>query len=491
MLNTVLDILAGVGVVLGITAVTGYFVAQEFSYVAADRARLRARSSAGDTSARRALSITGRTSFMLSGAQLGITVTGLVVGYVAEPMVGEGIGALLEVTGIHPVVALTAGTVVALLFATVVQMVFGELFPKNLAIARPEPVARRLALSTALYLRMFGWVVRVFDGASNALLRAVGIQPVHDVDQTATPGDLRAVIQASRTSGDLPPQLSTLLDRVVDFTDRPARAAMIPRPQVATAPADQTLDQLVARMACGHSRYPVVGEGVDDVVGVVHLRDILGIPAGDLSRLRAQDLARDPVLVPTTLPLPDVLQRLREAGDEFACVLDEYGGLAGVITMEDVAEELVGEITDEHDPTELPRAPAEDGRWTVPGAMHLAEVERLLDHDLPRGHYSTLSGLVMAELGRLPEPGDTVRLALPPRPDADQADGADDTPLRALQVSVLTVTRRVPDTVDLHWTDRPTGSATGSRPTPPRSAGAVGRTHPASATERRSPRRPS
>lgn len=444
MVSTVVSVLLGVLVVLAITALTGYFVAQEFGYMAVDRSRLRAGAAAGDAGARRALGITGRTSFMLSGAQLGITVTGLVVGYVAEPMIGEGVGELLGVAGVPTAVGVTIGTLAALLLATVVQMVFGELFPKNLAIARPEHVARALALSTAVYLKVFGWLIRVFDAASNVLLRAVRIEPVHDVEHAATPRDLEAIIDESRESGDLPSDLSTLLDRVLDFADRTARAAMIPRPRVATVPADEPVYELVRRMAKGHSRYPVVGDSVDDVVGVVYLRDVLALPAGVRLGQAAREVAREPVFVPDSLPLPDVLAQLRAVGEEFACVLDEYGGFAGVITVEDVAEELVGEITDEHDPAGVEEEPQERaGAWIVAGSMHIDEVERLIDHDLPHGAFNTLGGLVMADLGRLPEPGDTVTVPLPPPPDSD------DAPRRELTVTVRAVARRVPTRIEL------------------------------------------
>ena len=164
---TVLSLLSGVLVVLLITAVTGYFVAQEFAFMAVDRSRLTARAAAGDGAAKRALTITARTSFMLSGAQLGITVTGLLVGYVAEPLIGESLGALLGGVGIPTAVGVGIGAGLALLFATVVQMLFGELFPKNLAIARPEPVALKLARSTTVYLKVFSWLIWVFDQASN------------------------------------------------------------------------------------------------------------------------------------------------------------------------------------------------------------------------------------------------------------------------------------------------------------------------------------
>src|SRR5215218_9897899 len=200
----VLSLLLGVLVVLAITVVTGYFVAQEFAYMAVDRSALSARAETGDAAAKRALAITRRTSFMLSGAQLGITVTSLLVGYVAEPLIGESLGAMLGGVGIPTGVGVGIGAVLALLFATVVQMLFGELFPKNLAIARPEPVARWLARSTAIYLKVFGWLIWVFDQASNLLLRALKIEPVHDVEHSATARDLEHIVDDSRHSGDLP-----------------------------------------------------------------------------------------------------------------------------------------------------------------------------------------------------------------------------------------------------------------------------------------------
>lgn len=177
---TLLGVLAGFAVVLAITALTGYFVAQEFAYMAVDRSRLKARAEAGDAAAGRALAVTRRTSFMLSGAQLGITVTGLLVGYVAEPLIGRGLSEMLGGIGIPTGVGIAVGAVLAILFSTVVQMVFGELFPKNLAIARPEPVARSLALSTSSYLKLFGWLIRLFDQSSNLLLKALKIEPVHE-----------------------------------------------------------------------------------------------------------------------------------------------------------------------------------------------------------------------------------------------------------------------------------------------------------------------
>lgn len=445
---TVVNILLGVLVVLLLTAATGYFVAQEFGYMAVDRSRLKASAAAGDGGARRALDITRRTSFMLSGAQLGITVTGLLVGYVAEPMIGAGIGELLGGVGVPTAVGVGAGTVLALSLSTVVQMVFGELFPKNLAIARPEPVARRLAWSTRLYLAVFGWLIRLFDHASNLLLRALRIEPVHDVEHAATPRDLEHIVAESRETGDLPEELSTLLDRVLDLHERTAEHAMIPRTRVATVPAGAPVDEVVTLMASGHSRYPVVRGGVDDVVGVVCLRDVLELGPEVRRTTVVADIAREPVLVPSSLPLTQVVARLRAAGEQLACVVDEYGGLGGVITLEDIGEELVGEIADEHDPAghEQPRID-EDGSWVLPGDTHVDEVERLLGLDLPTGDYETIAGLLITELGTLPEPGDTVTVTLPGQP------GVEEAPRARLTAVVEAVDRRVPRTVRLRRHD--------------------------------------
>jgi CBS domain containing-hemolysin-like protein len=448
----VLSLLLGVLVVLAITVVTGYFVAQEFAYMAVDRATLAARAAAGDVAAGRALRVTRRTSFMLSGAQLGITVTGLLVGYVAEPLIGESLGALLGGIGIPTAVGVGTGAVLALLFSTVVQMLFGELFPKNLAIARPEPVARRLAASTTVYLQVFGWLVRVFDRASNLLLRALRIEPVHDVEHAATARDLEHIVEESRVSGDLPAELSMMVVRILDFPDRHVEHAMVPRPRVGTVADTDTLEHLRELMAHGHSRYPVLEGGSGDVVGVVHLADLLTTSAADSAPVTA--IARECLAVSAYTPLPDALRRLAESDDRLACVIDEYGGFAGIVTLEDLAEELVGEITDEHDADVDPGyAPVEgDGAWEMAGDVHVDEVERALRVDLPRGHYETIAGLVIAAAGTLPEPGATFDVGLPPDPGDLVHD--DEPAPRVLRAQVLAVQRHVPSRVRLELPDR-------------------------------------
>ena len=433
MLTALANIGLGVLVVALITAFTAYFVAQEFAYTAVSRARLKVHAEAGDTSAARALDVTRRTSFMLSGAQLGITVTGLLAGYVAEPLIGSGIADLLGLASVPVGVGVAIGTAVSLIFCTVVQMLFGELFPKNLAIAIPESLARRLAVSTRWYLRLFGWLIWFMDQSSNVLLRAVKIQPVHDVEQAATARDLEHIVAASSASGEMRRDLSTLLGRVLDFPTSTAEHAMIPRTRVDTVRFDETIDAVLTRMATGHTRYPVVGETTDEVLGIIDLHAILDAEPTDTARSRC----RPAVQVPTSLPLPITLNRLTEAGDELAVVIDEYGGLAGIVTVEDIAEELVGEIADEHDGADG-RVTRRDDGWVVPGDIHLDEAQRLIDERLPDGDYETIAGLLMYQLGRLPTVGDSVEIPLPDDPAAWPAKP------KVLSASVRSVERRVP-----------------------------------------------
>lgn len=433
MLAALANIGLGVLVVLLITAFTAYFVAQEFAYTAVSRASLKAHAEAGDSAAARALDVTRRTSFMLSGAQLGITVTGLLAGYVAEPLIGSGLADLLGLASVPAGVGLAIGTAVSLAFCTFVQMLFGELFPKNLAIAVPERMARRLAASTRWYLRLFGWLIWFMDQSSNVLLRAVKIEPVHDVEQAATARDLEHIVAASSASGEMRRDLSTLLGRVLDFPTSTAEHAMIPRTRVDTVRFDDTIDAVLTRMATGHTRYPVVGETTDEVLGVIDLHAVLDAEAGEpvSSRWRAA------VQVPTSLPLPETLNRLTEAGDEMAVVIDEYGGFAGIVTVEDIAEELVGEIDDEHDAVDG-RVTRRDDGWLLPGDIHLDEAQRVLDERLPDGDYETIAGLLMHELGRLPSVGDNVEIRLPD--DPGEWSG---TP-KVLSATVRSIERRVP-----------------------------------------------
>lgn len=445
MIATWLTLLGGLVAIAVIIAANGYFVAQEFAYMSVDRQALRARAAAGDKQAERALKVTGRTSFMLSGAQLGITVTGLLVGYVAEPLVGSSIGELLGLAGSAAWI-----TAVVLAGSTIIQMVFGELFPKNLAIANPTPLARTLAASTLAYLKVFGWLITFFDKSANAFLRLLKVEPVHDIDSSATAEDLEQIIDDSMESGDLPKELSLLLDRILDFPEQDVERAMIPRSLTDTVEPETSLREMRVLMAQGHTRYPVIADR-EEPVGVVHMADVL--PCASDDDRPVTEVMRKPLVVPTTMPLQSVLEELFETKNELACVIDEWGGFVGVLTVEDLAEELIGEITDEHDPPEEDDVtPDGEDAWVIEGDVHLDEVERELGRDLPRGDYETVSGLLIDVLERLPEEGEQVRIDLP----VEGSDLVEDEPVRYyLQVDILEIDRHVPAKVRVEMLEEP------------------------------------
>ena len=403
-------IAVGLVVVVLLTLATGYFVAQEFAYVSVDRNRLRQLADEGDVAAQRALDITGRLSFTLSGAQFGITVTALLVGYAGEPLIGVALADLLGVVDLSYAARLTIAMALVLLFSTVLQMVVGELAPKNLAIARPIPLARALSRSTVAYLAVAGPLIRLFDAASNRLLRAVGIEPVEELSPGATTEDLEHVIDESRKGGALDEELSLLLERGLAYRALTAEQAMTPRVAVDTAPATATLEDLVTLLRTSpHSRFPVVAEDVDDVVGVVGVAELLDTPRDRWGSVTVREACAAVVVVPGSLPLPAALEQLRSSRRQLAVVVDEFGGFDGVLSLEDIAEEVVGDIFDEGDEREPepPAGPADT--HTLSARLRLDEVEASTGIRLPLGaDYATVSGLVLGRLGRVTRVGDTV-----------------------------------------------------------------------------------
>lgn len=437
-------IVIGLVLILALTVATGYFVAQEFSYVAVDRSRLQKMARAGDAAAARALKVTSRLSFVLSGAQVGITVTALLVGYVAQPYLGKGLQNLLGSAGVPDSVSLSISVILALLLATVIQMVLGELAPKNLAIARAEAIALKLSRSTLMYLTVAGPLIHLFNAASNRILRRVGIEPVEELPQGATAQDLDRIIATSHEQGLLDEDTTRLLDHGLDFRRRLAGEVMVPRVDVITVHEDDPLTRVVELLDTGHSRFPVIAASVDEVVGVIAISDVVEVEPADRNHVTVGSLAAPPMIVPFTLPLPAVLEQLRTTHRQLAIVVDEFGGFAGVVSLEDIAEELVGEIRDEDDPPEPELVENPDGTWLLPGRWRIDEVQEATGIALPDDEdYDTVSGLVMARLGRVPVVGDEVVVELPHRFDHD---GRPVPPERVL-LRVQTVLRHVPGLV--------------------------------------------
>lgn len=444
-------IATGAVLIVVLTAATSFFVAQEFAYVAVDRARLRTLADDGDAAAGRALRVTRRLSFVLSGAQVGITVTALLVGYVAEPFLGQGLAAVLGLTGLSPAVSLSVSLTVALLFATVVQMVFGELAPKNLAIARPETLARALAGPTLVYLAVAGPVIRVFDATANRLLRLVGIEPVEELPQGATAEDLDRIIAAAHAHGSLDADSARLLDHGLDFRTRTAGETMTARVDVVTVGAAEPAIRVVELLATGHSRFPVLRDDLDDVAGVVSISDVVALEPSQRRTTPIGALVGTPVWVPESLPLPAVLEHLKSVHRQLAVVVDEYGGFAGVLSLEDVAEELVGDIRDEDDLPEPAIVSTPDGSWLLPGRARIDEIHDATGVALPSSDaYDTVSGLVLARLGHVPSTGEELTVALPAIVDTHEYPRAQGV----VRLRVQAVRRHVPDTV---WMSHPSG----------------------------------
>ena len=375
--------------------------------MAIDRSRVDADAAAGSRRARATSSALRRLSFHLSGAQLGITVTSLVVGFIAEPTVAAALEPLLKpLVGdqrLHNV-----SIVVALVLATLVSMVVGELVPKTLAIARPRSVAYALVPAMLLVDRILGPLISFLNGAANWTVRRLGIEPQEELTSVRSLEELELLIRSSAAEGTLEPKALTLLTRSIRFGTKDAAAALVPRRAVDALPIDDTVAGLAERaVATGHSRFPVIGADLDDVRGVVHVKDVYRVPFAARPTTSVQEIMAPPFVVPETRALGDLLADLRALGTHMAIVVDEHGGTAGIITLEDVLEEIVGEIDDEHDrPAPRLTGVLRPGEWRLDGSLHPDEVFDACGFEVPEGDYETLAGFVLDQLGRIPAVGE-------------------------------------------------------------------------------------
>jgi CBS domain containing-hemolysin-like protein len=385
------------------------FVAAEFALVAVDRARIDQLANEGSRRARVARALLKRLSFQLSGAQLGITVTSVVLGFLAEPTVAEVIR-----PGLEPVVGEGASEgvaiAIALVLATVFQMVVGELIPKNIAIARAEPTTLFLAPAIRAYSVVFGPVISFLDRAANATVRRFGIEPKEELSRVPTLAELGLLVRVSAEEGTLPRAASKLLERSIRFAEKTAADILIPRTSMVALASDATVAELVdAAATTGHSRFPVYGTDLDDIAGIVLVKQAHLVGPEDRDRTPIAGLVGPVHVVPESRGLEDLLFDMRESRHQLVVVVDEYGGTAGIVTLEDLVEEIVGEIDDEYD-TPTYTAPAREGEWVLPGSLHPDEVADACGLELPDGPYETLAGFVLERLGRIPTgTGDSVR----------------------------------------------------------------------------------
>lgn len=424
-------------VVLLIVA-NGLFVAAEFSLVTVDRATVEREAASGDVRSERLLEALRALSTQLSGAQLGITVTSLVVGFIAEPSLATILRGPLGLTGLSDVAVTAISFAVAFVVVTGCQMVFGELVPKNWAIAEPLRVGRAVVSFQRGFTVVAGPAIAVLNGMANWIVRRLGIEPAEELASARSPEEIASLARRSAQRGTLEAGTAELLSRSIEFGDRRAADVMTPRPRVrfvhAEDPVTTVLD-LTTRT--GHARFPVIGESVDDVLGMVHFKHVVAVPYEERPDTTVAQVVHELPAVPATMELDPLLRALRRSGPQMAVVVDEYGGTDGIVTLEDLVEEIVGEIQDEQDRPVGRMRELADGAWSLSGLLRPDEVEQLTGLGIPEGEESdTVGGLVVERLGRMPEVGDAVELTAADRADVDEDGIQRDAKVR-LEVSRL------------------------------------------------------
>ena len=402
-------------IAVGLLLANGFFVAAEFALLASRRSRVEQLAADGVRGARQALAGISELSLMLAGAQLGITMASLGLGAVAEPAIAHGLEEVLH--GLHlPEGAIHAiAFTIALFIVVFLHMVIGEMAPKSLAIADPE----RAALWLAPPFRAFTWVTRPFirllNSMANWIVRLCGVEPQEELAAAHAPSDLLMLVKESAEHGTLPREQHGLLERALDLSGLDAEAAMIPRRDIVAVEADVSLDEL-ERIAAesGRSRLPVYDDELDRILGVLHVKDVLRIPTSERGTANARTLVRPAFITVESRPIEDLMLEMRLARAHVAIVVDEYGSVSGLVALEDLIEELIGDFEDETDAARERREQQRlaqrrpDGAFIVPATLRPDELEDLAGVNLPEGDYETVAGYVIAELGRFPERGDAV-----------------------------------------------------------------------------------
>ena len=406
LVSVLLSLLAFALLTLG----TAVFVAAEFSLTALERSTVDANARSGGPRDRMVQKAHRTLSFQLSGAQVGISITTLITGYLAEPVIARLLAPPLAAIGFPERWLETAALILSLLIATSVSMVFGELVAQYLAIAVPLRTARLVSGPQVLFSTLFTPLIRITNGAANWVLKKLGIEPADELSSARSPQELVSLVRTSAKQGSLDRPTADLVDRSLQFGARTAEDFMTPRSKVESLEADDTVADLLEMVrTTGHSRFPVTKGDLDETIGVVHLKQVFEIPHPDRAGTRLDRLAQPVPVVPSTLDGDALMEEILRTGLQTALVADEYGGIAGMVTVEDLIEEIVGDIQDEHDPlnTEVVRI---TGGHRVSGLLRIDEVADKIGFRAPEGDYETIGGLVMYSLGRIPAEGDSVEL---------------------------------------------------------------------------------
>jgi CBS domain containing-hemolysin-like protein len=396
--------------VLVLVLLNGFFVAAEFAYVRARRAHLEKDAEHGRRGAATALVIMDDLSSYLSACQLGITFTSLGIGFLGEPAVAKLIEPLFGDNVSHSV-SLAISLAIAYLITTALHITIGEQVPKIYAIQKSEPIARRVAQPLYIFARVFHPFIWLLNGASNGILRLLGVKTAGGLDDGETPEELKVLIQQSMTGGKLDPGEATMLTGVFHLHEQQARQVMTPAPAVVVVDVSEDVETALRRcVSSGHTRLVVTeDENQDRVKGIVHANQLAQRLMTEGPHASIEDLVREAPIVPETKPLDDLLADLQRQRTSLAVVIDEYGRTAGIVTVEDIVEEVVGEIDDETDPLGGAVRRLANGDWFVRGHVAISDLADYgLELPVDSDAYNSVGGFVFGELGRLPKRGDTI-----------------------------------------------------------------------------------
>jgi CBS domain containing-hemolysin-like protein len=404
-----LTLLALLGFIV-LTAGTALFVAAEFSLTALERSTVDANARTGKRRDKLVQRAHRTLSFQLSGAQVGISITTLITGYLAQPLLAQLLKPVFTALSLTRSVADGLALALALLIATSVSMVFGELVAQYLAVAKPLATARVVAGPQLLFSMATTPLIKLTNGTANWILRRVGIEPAEELRSARSPQELVSLVRNSARQGSLDLATATLVDRSLRFGTRSAEELMTPRSTIEALQADDTVADLVAKaMETGYSRFPIVEGDLDETIGIVHVKQVFEVPRAERQHTRLASLALPVPTVPSTLDGDAVMTQIRANGLQTALVVDEYGGTAGMVTVEDLIEEIVGDVRDEHD-DETPDVVEMRNGWQVSGLLRIDEVDTETPFRPHEGEYETIGGLVLHKLGHIPVEGESVTL---------------------------------------------------------------------------------
>lgn len=406
---------------LVLVAGCGLFVMAEFSLIASNRGTVERLAAKGDVRAKGVLRALRSLSTQLSSAQVGITITNLAIGFLAEPAIAYFLRGPLRAAGLPEVAVGPSSIAVGIALATAVTMVFGELVPKNIAIAKPLTAAKRVQGPLLFFTAVMRLPIRALNGSANWILARFGVEPQEELASARSADELLSLVRRSAEKGTLAKETATMVERSINFGELLAVDVMTPRVRVQSLQADMTASHVLAlSRRTGFSRFPVYGKSLDDVRGVVHIKQAFAVPYAERDTMTVDRILRQPVLMPSTIELEPLMEALRRGGLQMAVLIDEFGGVAGIVTMEDLLEELVGEVHDEHDRTKATMRRQSDGSWLLSGLLRPDEIAKDLDVVLPDDDDTeTIGGLLVQRLERLPVVGDSVAV------EAVNRDGQD------------------------------------------------------------------